>query len=111
MPRVNIYIRNEDYDKWKAIEGKPEWLHGQITGEELFDVGMNIIGEDEIPEAHNDQKYSDEVRVHYVNNLKQRMREQLAYVSRQQDKLKEINPEYDYKQLTEPKLTPPEDSA
>lgn len=27
MPRVNIYIRNEDVENWEAIENKPEWLH------------------------------------------------------------------------------------
>lgn len=27
MPRVNIYIRKEDEEKWLAIENRPEWLH------------------------------------------------------------------------------------
>mgnify|MGYP001594439690 CR=1 FL=1 len=27
MPHVNIWIRKEDEEKWKAIENKPEWLH------------------------------------------------------------------------------------
>lgn len=27
MPRVNIYIRNEDWETWKAIEDKPDFLH------------------------------------------------------------------------------------
>ena len=31
MPRVNIYIRNEDYQKWLAIADKPEWLHMAIN--------------------------------------------------------------------------------
>lgn len=30
MPRVNIYIRNEDYEKWKSIPGKPEFIHEAI---------------------------------------------------------------------------------
>lgn len=31
MPRVNIYIRNEDEAKWKSIADKPAWLHEHIT--------------------------------------------------------------------------------
>lgn len=27
MPKVTIWIRNEDEAKWKAIENKPAWLH------------------------------------------------------------------------------------
>lgn len=27
MPRVNIYIRNEDLENWNMIDDKPEWLH------------------------------------------------------------------------------------
>ena len=32
MPRVNIYIRKEDEDKWNAIANKPEWLHEHLNG-------------------------------------------------------------------------------
>jgi hypothetical protein len=31
MPKVTIWIRNEDYDKWKAIQDKPEWLHEHLN--------------------------------------------------------------------------------
>lgn len=31
MPRVNIYIRNEDEAKWQAIADKPEWLHEHLN--------------------------------------------------------------------------------
>lgn len=31
MPRVNIYIRNEDQAKWDAIDNKPEWLHEHLN--------------------------------------------------------------------------------
>lgn len=27
MPKVTIWIREEDYPKWKAIGDKPSWLH------------------------------------------------------------------------------------
>lgn len=30
MPRVNIYIRGEDWVKWQAIESKPDWLHAHL---------------------------------------------------------------------------------
>lgn len=26
-----IYIRQADYDKWAAIENKPEWLHEHLN--------------------------------------------------------------------------------
>jgi hypothetical protein len=31
MPRVNIYIRKEDVDKWDAIENRPEWIHEKLN--------------------------------------------------------------------------------
>ena len=31
MPRVNIYIRNEDYAKWQSIPNKPEFIHEVIA--------------------------------------------------------------------------------
>jgi len=31
MPRVNIYIRNEDYDKWLEIKDKPEFISTAIN--------------------------------------------------------------------------------
>lgn len=31
MPKVTIWIRKEDEDKWKAIQDKPEWLHFNLT--------------------------------------------------------------------------------
>lgn len=30
MPRVNIFIRDEDWIKWQAIESKPDWLHEHL---------------------------------------------------------------------------------
>lgn len=32
MPRVTIWIRNDDYDKWLAIADKPAWLHEHLNG-------------------------------------------------------------------------------
>ena len=31
MPRTTIYIRNEDYDKWKLIENKSELISQAIN--------------------------------------------------------------------------------
>lgn len=30
MPSVQVYIREEDYDKWKAIEKKSEFIHNAL---------------------------------------------------------------------------------
>lgn len=30
MPQVTVYIRNDDLEKWKAIEKKSEWLHNHL---------------------------------------------------------------------------------
>lgn len=30
MPRKNIYIRNEDADRWEAIENKSEFIHNAL---------------------------------------------------------------------------------
>ena len=43
MPRVNIYIRQDDWDKWQAIESKPEWLH------ERLQIGNIIYGSPNYP--------------------------------------------------------------
>ena len=31
MPKVTIWIRKEDYDKWQAIADKPAWLHKHLN--------------------------------------------------------------------------------
>lgn len=47
MPKVTIWIRNEDVSKWETIANRPEWLHEhlgidimkqKINGEEIFRV-------------------------------------------------------------------------
>lgn len=30
MPKVTIWIRNEDWETWKAIKSKPEFIHGVL---------------------------------------------------------------------------------
>lgn len=32
MPQVTVYVRDEDLDKWKAIEHKSQFLHDAIHG-------------------------------------------------------------------------------
>jgi hypothetical protein len=32
MPRVNIYIRNDDAPKWDSIADKPAWIHDHLNG-------------------------------------------------------------------------------
>lgn len=41
MPRVNIYIRKDDEEKWKAIGNKPEWLHEHLRSN-LFGIGVQV---------------------------------------------------------------------
>lgn len=31
MPRVDIWIRKEDWQKWQSIKDKPEWLHEHLN--------------------------------------------------------------------------------
>lgn len=35
MPKVTIWIREEDYPQWKAIENKPEWLHERLKSKTI----------------------------------------------------------------------------
>lgn len=36
MPRVNIYIRNEDWEAWEAIKDKPEFIHNSINVKKAY---------------------------------------------------------------------------
>ena len=31
MPQVTVYIRQEDLEKWKALQGKSEFLHNALN--------------------------------------------------------------------------------
>lgn len=33
MPKITVYIRNEDMDKWRAVEKKSEWMHTRLNFE------------------------------------------------------------------------------
>lgn len=47
MPSVMIYIRQQDYDKWLAIENKPEWLHERLQSSskvEQVPVKDKVVG-------------------------------------------------------------------
>jgi hypothetical protein len=30
MPKTSFYLRNEDIDKWKAVEEKSAWIHAML---------------------------------------------------------------------------------
>lgn len=50
MPRVNIYIRKEDLEKWEAIGDKPSFIHDAIRVQDSTLHGtMYPKGETEIP--------------------------------------------------------------
>ena len=34
MPKVTIWIKNEDLDKWNAIADRPAWIHENLIKEE-----------------------------------------------------------------------------
>lgn len=34
MPRVDIWIRVEDWEKWKKIKNKPKFIHEAINNQE-----------------------------------------------------------------------------
>lgn len=73
----------------------------QYSSKDLFKLGMQIVGDDEINGPKSDQKYSDDVRVEYVNNLKYRMRDTLAHLTDCHDELKELYPDYTFVPLGE----------
>lgn len=31
MPRVNVYIRKEDWEAWESLADKPDWLHQSLA--------------------------------------------------------------------------------
>lgn len=35
MPKVTVYVRKEDYPKWKAIEEKTEFIHKSLSNFEI----------------------------------------------------------------------------
>ncbi len=57
MPQVTVYVREDDLDKWKAIEKKAEWLSDRlnqpmITLKAMPNV-MNILPEQDPNESHD----------------------------------------------------------
>lgn len=38
MPTVSIYISNEDYDKFRAIEKKSEFIHNALNQDEGYSI-------------------------------------------------------------------------
>lgn len=43
MPKVSFYLRNEDLDKWKAIDKKTQWMHDSlntITTHKIKDIEL-----------------------------------------------------------------------
>ncbi len=38
MPRVNVWIRKEDWPSWEAIVDKPSFIHSAIQGDTLKDI-------------------------------------------------------------------------
>ena len=54
MPQVFVYIRNEDFAKWKAIEKKSEFIHNALEGRPEFSERVktaidNIVNAKDVP--------------------------------------------------------------
>lgn len=43
MPKVSFYLRNEDVDKWKAIQKKTGWIHSKLNDKEIYMNGKDPI--------------------------------------------------------------------
>lgn len=43
MPRVNIFIRKEDWDRWQAIPDVPEWIHKGLVGKSVADKEVKQV--------------------------------------------------------------------
>jgi hypothetical protein len=68
MPQVTVYVRNEDLDKWKAIDKKAEWLHECINSTptvKCSDCNYITYSQGQV-EAHADQFHGKEVQKHYA---------------------------------------------
>lgn len=44
MPKVTIWIREEDLDRWESIVDRPEWLHNALKQQPRF-IGYDKNGE------------------------------------------------------------------
>ena len=53
MPRVNIYIRDEDFESWQKIPSKPKFIHEAING--TFGT-MAILGQFEMNKIAKEHK-------------------------------------------------------
>ena len=46
MPKVTLYIRKEDYEKWKNLNKKTEFIHNALTTvKDLSSVGQHQLNQ------------------------------------------------------------------
>lgn len=38
MPRVNIWVRQEDWKHWQGIPDKPQWLHDKLANDSFTPI-------------------------------------------------------------------------
>lgn len=61
MPKVTVWIREQDYPTWQDIPNKPEWLHEKLREpsfqrlEQVVDDGVHIATASNLCE-HNQPK-------------------------------------------------------
>lgn len=41
MPKVSFYLRNEDVNKWKAIQKKTGWVHAKLNDKTIYMNGKD----------------------------------------------------------------------
>lgn len=46
MPKVTVYIRNEDYALWRAIEEKSEFIHQALGSPQTSNEKVTIVPAD-----------------------------------------------------------------
>jgi len=73
MPRVNIWIRVEDVDKWNAIKNRPEWLHEKLNE----DVILLSNGNPEAYEPTGPLRGKGTSRTIYYHDIDRHMMEQM----------------------------------
>lgn len=94
MPKVTIWIRNEDEAKWKAIENKPEWLHLIISN----------LGDDPTTKFAASLLRENKKLDHLIKHPEESKLDGLSAI------INDNSSTYDSLNR-EPKLTPPEETA
>lgn len=50
MPQVTVYVRAEDFDKWKTIQAKSQFMHEALSNVHLGAKRGSFVSEEPDPE-------------------------------------------------------------